>query len=109
MKQSGEATRVWVADEVLEYLVQHPDAQDTLEGVCDWWLLERRVRRTVAEVEAALGQLVAKGLVMVQRGKDGKTHYRLNQQEDPRIREHLRRRQSRAPSATRGSPDKRGA
>ncbi|HOC01012.1 MAG TPA: hypothetical protein PKM43_19955 [Verrucomicrobiota bacterium] len=87
MKHSNQVTRARVDDEVFEYLVQHPDAQDTLEGVCDWWLLERRVRRSVAEVEAALGKLVARGFVAARRGKDGNTHYRLNRREEQRLRE----------------------
>lgn len=92
MKRSDEATRARVAGEVLEYLEQHPDAQDTLEGVCDWWLLERRIRRTVREVEAALGELVAKGFVAARRGNDGKTHYGLIWQQKQRIHAHLRER-----------------
>ena len=103
MKRLSEAMRAAVADEVLEYLVQHPDAQDTLEGVCDWWLLERRVRRTVGEVEAALGELEARGLVAVRRGKDGKAHYRLNREREQGVRVHLGECGGRRSSPTRGS------
>ena len=92
MKEPDEEARAWVADEVLEYLVQHPNAQDTLEGVCDWWLLERRVRRTVGEVEAALSELVAKGFLAARRGKDGRTHYQINLREKQNIRRHLQER-----------------
>ena len=80
MKPANRSTKAGVADDVLEYLVQHPDAQDTLEGVCDWWLLERRVRRTVDEVKLALGDLVARGFLVVRRGKDGKAQYRVKRQ-----------------------------
>lgn len=85
MKHPNQVTRARVDDEVFEYLVQHPDAQDTLEGICDWWLLERRVRRSVAEVEAALGKLVVRGFVAARRGNDGNTHYRLNRPHGRRL------------------------
>lgn len=67
------------AAEILEYLHRYPDAQDTYEGILQWWLLERRVQRGTVEVEAALRQLVAAGHLRERRGPDGRIHYRLNQ------------------------------
>jgi len=29
--------------EILAYLADHPDAQDTLAGIFEWWLLERKI------------------------------------------------------------------
>jgi hypothetical protein len=77
------------ATEILAYLHRYPDAQDTFEGILEWWLLERRVQRGTAEVEAALRQLVTTGHLQERRGPDGRVHYRLNpdrgptQQENP--------------------------
>lgn len=68
-----------VAGEILAYLVEHPDARDTLEGIVQWWLLEQEIKKWVAEVKAALADLIGEGLVIEERGADAKLHYRLNQ------------------------------
>lgn len=77
MKASASNSSDPLADEILRYLLEHPEAQDTIDGIADWWLTERRVRQSIAEVEIALGQLVARGLVDVAVREDGKPHYRL--------------------------------
>ena len=68
-----------IGNEILAYLVDHPKAQDTLEGIVDWWLLERAIKFQEAQVKKALAELVDKGWVIEQTGKDSKIHYRLNQ------------------------------
>ncbi len=67
-----------ICDEILTYLVEHRNAQDTFEGIVEWWLLEQGIKRRTAEVKEALAQLVAKGLVLGRKGKDSRTHYRIN-------------------------------
>jgi hypothetical protein len=67
-----------IADEILAYLAEHPDARDTLEGIVQWWLLEQEIKKWAAEVKAALDDLVVEGLVIEERGVDARTHYRLN-------------------------------
>lgn len=52
-----------IAGEILEYLADHPDASDTLEGIVQWWLLERRIEHEVVFVESVLSELVEKGLI----------------------------------------------
>jgi len=64
-----------LADEILHYLCENPEAQDTIDGIADWWLTERRVRQGIAEVELALRQLVDRGLVEVAIREDGRRHY----------------------------------
>lgn len=73
-----KADRSPIAHDVLAYLAKHPHAQDTLEGITYWWLLEQEVIRRMAEVQAALTDLVAEGLIVERRGKDGSVHYRVN-------------------------------
>jgi predicted transcriptional regulator len=68
-----------IGNEILEYLVDHPKAQDTLEGIVNWWLLEREIKFQEAQVKKALAELVAKGLVIEQKGNNSKNHYRANQ------------------------------
>jgi hypothetical protein len=62
----------------LSYLAEHPQSQDTLEGVTQWWLLEQEIKKQMEKAQAALDELIAKGLVLARRGKDGRTHYHVN-------------------------------
>jgi hypothetical protein len=75
-----ETRRSRVEKAILEYLRKHPAAQDTLDGIAEWWLPEENVKTRTATVEAALSQLVAKGLVNARRGTDSKIHYRIEDQ-----------------------------
>jgi hypothetical protein len=79
-----------LANDVLAYLVQHPEARDTTEGIADWWLLEQRIRSAVAEVEAALGALVSQGFVVARECRDGRTYYGLNRAKEREVRRYLR-------------------
>jgi hypothetical protein len=79
-----------IAQEVLAYLAEHPRAQDTLEGIVQWWLLEQEIQRRMAQVRAALAELVARGLVLERQGKDGRTYYRVNRRRLAQIRELLK-------------------
>jgi predicted transcriptional regulator len=67
-----------IAAAILAYLAEHPKAQDTLEGIVEWWLLEQEIKRRTAMVREALAELLAKGLVVERKGRDGRMHYRLN-------------------------------
>jgi hypothetical protein len=78
-----------VADEILSYLVEHPEAQDTLEGITEWWLLEQRIRSAVAEVDGALHELVANELLVSRQCADGRIYYGLNRAKEREIRQHL--------------------
>jgi hypothetical protein len=83
-----------IADEILAYLVKHPEAQDTLEGITEWWLLEQRIRSAVAEVDGALRNLVADDLLVKRECADGRTYYGLNRAKEREIRRHLREAES---------------
>jgi len=75
-----EMRRSHIARAILDYLLEHPDAQDTLAGIAEWWLPEEKIKTRSAVVKDALDQLVAKSLVLERRGKDLQTHYRINVQ-----------------------------
>jgi hypothetical protein len=64
-----------LADEILRYLREHPEAQDTIDGIADWWLPDRSVHPEIREVESALRQLVDRELVDEIVREDGKRHY----------------------------------
>jgi hypothetical protein len=67
-----------VAREILNYLHEHPDATDTLEGIAQWWLTPESGERKVQEVEKAVSILVAEGLVLEVRHGGLLPYYRLN-------------------------------
>ena len=78
-----------IAHEILAYLAEHPDAQDTLEGIAEWWLLERCIRRRLDEVQEAIGVLVSEGLVTERIQADAQPRYQVNPQRLPQIEELL--------------------
>jgi hypothetical protein len=73
-----------IANEILGYLVAHPNAQDTLEGIAEWWLLEQRITQQTALVSEALAGLVEEGLVIERRGSAG-SYFKVNQRRRKRI------------------------
>jgi hypothetical protein len=67
-----------LAEEILRYLIDHPNAQDTLKGIVTWWLSERRIKHRTALVEEVLDALVADGLIIAQEGSDSQILFKLN-------------------------------
>jgi len=75
-----------VARAILQYLHEHPDAKDTLEGIAQWWLIHEGIERKIKEVERAVSILLDQGLVIEVRRDGLMPYYRLNtgtQLEDP--------------------------
>ena len=68
-----------IGNEILAYLVENPKAKDTLEGIVEWWLLERQIKFQTARVKEALSDLVVRKLVLENKGSDSLRHYRINQ------------------------------
>jgi hypothetical protein len=81
-----ESDRSEIAHDVLSYLSTHAEAGDTLEGIVEWWLLERRIRRGNAQIREALDELTAKQLIRAHKGRDTKVHYRINRRKEKAIR-----------------------
>lgn len=67
-----------VSQGILRYLLRHPDAQDTLEGISEWWLFEERIIQKIAEVQNALEKLVTQGFILEKQTSDASVLYRLN-------------------------------
>ena len=53
-----------LGNNILAYLVDHPKAQDTLEGIVEWWLLEQKITYETARVKEALSELVNRGMIL---------------------------------------------
>lgn len=79
-----------IARDILTYLVEHPYAQDTLEGIVEWWLLEQKIRFQTRLVKEALEELVAKGLVDEIKGANSRIHFRLNENKIEDVRKLLK-------------------
>ena len=73
--------------QILSYLIEHPEAQDTLEGIAEWWLLERAIKSQETQIVKAVAELVAKGFIIEHKGRDSQTHYRINQAKYREIQE----------------------
>lgn len=67
-----------ITRDVLAYLVDHRDAQDTLEGIVEWWLVEQKIKQQTATVREALQDLVGRNYLLELRGIDSRTSYRIN-------------------------------
>ena len=67
---------------ISEYLQKHKQAGDTLEGVARWWMMKQQVTDSLTEVQAALQQLKAQGLVSARKGPDGRILYFINTPKD---------------------------
>lgn len=74
-----------IAYKILAYLAEHPEAQDTLEGIVEWWLLEQQIKHQTAKVKKVLTELVAEGLILERKG-DLRTYYRINRRKYKKIR-----------------------
>ncbi len=48
---------------VLNYLAEHPQATDTLEGIAEWWVMREQVRVDVHLLERVLRRLTQQGLL----------------------------------------------
>lgn len=73
-----ELGRLQLALEILAYLVENSDAQDTMAGIIEWWLLEQQIRTQTFAVREAVAELVARNLILQRKGKDSQLHYRVN-------------------------------
>ena len=76
-----------IGNEILAYLVDNPKAKDTLEGIVEWGLLERKIKFETDRVKEALSELVAKGFILEKKGPDSQIYYRINQSKYKEIQE----------------------
>ncbi len=75
-----------IARDVLGYLIDNPEAQDTLEGIVEWWLLERKIESRTSKVREALAELATRGLILERKGPDSRVRYLINSQRQEEIR-----------------------
>ena len=67
-----------VEEDIVSYLLDHPEAKDTMDGIVRWWMFELRIKREIMQVEHAIADLVQRDWVIARRGADAQVHYGLN-------------------------------
>ena len=83
-----------IAQEILAYLAEHPSAQDTLEGIVHWWLMERKIKYNHMLVAEALDELIERGLILEKKTQGSKqASVRLNSARRAEITAFLKKRQ----------------
>src|SRR5262249_27359450 len=72
---------------ILQYLVEHPDAKDTIEGILKWWLDGRVWKR--GKVQRALNLLISKEWLTKRETVPSKEIYGINKDRHQEIRSFL--------------------
>ena len=71
-----QATVSEIAQAIAAYVEKNPEAQDTLDGIVQWWLPEAQHQTRTALIKEALDELVAAGLITAHKAKDAQIFYR---------------------------------
>src|ERR1700750_734295 len=66
------------APEILDYLARHPDAQDTIDGILHWWVLDSCIRKWAPKIAETVAHLVEKGFLEERKSADGRLLYRVS-------------------------------
>jgi hypothetical protein len=79
------------APEILDYLARRPDAQDTIDGILHWWVLDAHIRKWAPKIAKTVAELAERGFLEQKPSSDGKIFYRISplylatvQQQPPR-------------------------
>src|SRR5437016_12002468 len=66
------------APEILDYLARQPDAQDTIDGILHWWVLDAYIRKWAPKIAETVAQLVDRGFLEQRSSADGQVFYRVS-------------------------------
>lgn len=50
-----------VAQDILGYLAEHPQAMDTAEGIAEWWIMRQQIRVNVTRLTRVLRGMTERG------------------------------------------------
>jgi hypothetical protein len=78
---------------ILQYLIAHPDAKDTLEGILRWWLPGDAGEWQEGEVREALDALVTRGWLTWRCITPSQSLYGMNKEKLEEIKRFLRERE----------------
>lgn len=62
---------------ILRYLERHPQSEDTLEGITNWWVKKQRIDDSRIAVDKALKRLASEEFISVTT-RNNVTYYKLN-------------------------------
>jgi hypothetical protein len=79
-----------IAYHILAYLHANPEAQDTLEGIVEWWLLDQKISHNTELVKRALVDLTEQGLITARMGMDSRVRYGIDRERREEIESLLR-------------------
>jgi hypothetical protein len=68
------------APEILDYLARQPEAQDTIDGILHWWVLDSCIRDWTPKIAKTVTQLVEQGFLEEKQFADGNIFYRVSPQ-----------------------------
>jgi hypothetical protein len=74
---------------VLRYMVEHPDAKDTMEGIIEWWSPAAGACRSERDVRAAVEFLLEKSWITVRNVGDTGKLYGVWREQLPEMRAFL--------------------
>jgi hypothetical protein len=66
------------APEILDYLARHPDSQDTIDGILQWWVLDAHIRKWVPKIAKTVAELVERGFLEEKPSSDSRIFYRVS-------------------------------
>jgi hypothetical protein len=66
------------APEILDYLARQPNAQDTIDGILHWWVLDAYARKCAPKIAETITKLVERGFLEERQSPDDKIFYRLS-------------------------------
>ena len=91
MKREEEASRALrtLMCQILLYLVDHPDAKDTREGILKWWVPAGLGEPEEERIQSVLMDLVGRGWIVKRETAASKKIYGLNKEQLPQIRQFL--------------------
>lgn len=78
MEEEGVPIGRRVARDILRYLVDNPEAKDTLDGIVTFWFPEGEVKWGREEIQEAVEALVSKGWMTQKNLPSFKVIYGLN-------------------------------
>lgn len=74
---------------ILRYVVAHPQAKDTIDGIEKWWLPKSTSPEKKRRIEETLNWLAAKRWLIARSSPQAETIYSLNENSLEEIREFL--------------------
>jgi hypothetical protein len=66
------------APEILDYLARQPEAQDTIEGILQWWVLDSCIRSWAPKIAKTVAKLVTQGFLEEKQSSDGRIFYHVS-------------------------------